>query len=466
MNDKSYYDAVIIGSGVGGLVCGCNLAKAGLKILVVEKNSKPGGYCTSFRRGIFHFNACAHSLGGLRKDGALERVLKNLAVNFEVKRCDPLDVIITPEFKINIWNNLEKTIGEFQFNFPKESIGIRHFFDFIEECRGPSFHSLTQITFKDILDKYFKDPLLKSIISYPLFGNSGLPPSKISAFSAITIFKDFILGGGYYFEKGIQELPNLLTNKFKELGGKILLSTLATKIELEDNCVKGIRLESGEEISANYVISNSDARETFFELVGKKHLEGQLVNKLNHLSPTLSTFTLYLGVDKKLEVLFKPYSNIWYFPHDNLERIYSLAQAGEVERLDWFLLFVSEDKRSIVMSTNVSYKSKDYWKINKIKLTEIFIKKLDSLIPGLSNHVSVIDASTPDTLQRWTLNYRGASFGWESTPSQFAVPGLSQTTPIKNLYLTGHWTTEAQGISGVAYLGNSTAKLILAQKEH
>jgi len=465
MNKQPDYDAIIIGAGIGGLTCGCYLAKAGLKTLIVEKNMKPGGYCTSFRRGVFHFNACAHSLGGLRKNGVLSQVLKDLNINININRCDPLDIIITPEYRINIWNNLEKTIGEFQFNFPREAAGIKNFFNFIDNCQGSSFHSLTRITFKDILDNYFKDEALRSIISYPLFGNSGLPPSKISAFNAVTIFKDFIVGGGYYFEKGIQELPNALVDKFKEFGGKIIFSSCVNKIEVDNNQANGVKLDNGNLITSKYIISNADARETFYEFIGKKFLSNSLINKLNSLNPTLSTFSLYLGIDKRLELLFKPYSNIWYFPHNNLERIYQTAQGGEIGHLDWFLFFVSEDKRSIVMSTNISYKSSDYWKINKIKLTGIFIKKLEVLIPELANHVTVIDASTPDTLQRWTSNYKGASFGWEGTPSQFAITGLSQTTPINNLYLTGHWTTQAQGISGVAYLGNATAKLILAKEK-
>ena len=59
------YDAVIIGAGVGGLVCGCYLAKAGMKVLIVEQHFKTGGYCTSFKRKNFSFDAAAHCFGGV-----------------------------------------------------------------------------------------------------------------------------------------------------------------------------------------------------------------------------------------------------------------------------------------------------------------------------------------------------------------------------------------------------------------
>ena len=61
----------------------------------------------------------------------------------------------------------------------------------------------------------------------------------------------------------------------------------------------------------------------------------------------------------------------------------------------------------------------------------------------------------------WTGNYKGATCGWESSVDQFNIPGLSQKTKIKNLYLTGHCTTITLGIPGVTNIGKSTADLIL-----
>jgi prolycopene isomerase len=87
-------------------------------------------------------------------------------------------------------------------------------------------------------------------------------------------------------------------------------------------------------------------------------------------------------------------------------------------------------------------------------------------MPDLSNQLLFKDAATPYTLYRWTLNYRGAAYGWACMPSQFALPELSKKTSIKNLYLTGHWTTLAQGIPGVVYLGRDTANIILKREKY
>src|SRR4030042_4984628 len=79
------YDVVIIGAGIAGLVCGCYLAKTGIKTLIVEKNAKPGGYCTSFTRAGFHFDACAHSLGSCREGGNIITMLKELEIDGKIK---------------------------------------------------------------------------------------------------------------------------------------------------------------------------------------------------------------------------------------------------------------------------------------------------------------------------------------------------------------------------------------------
>ena len=86
---------------------------------------------------------------------------------------------------------------------------------------------------------------------------------------------------------------------------------------------------------------------------------------------------------------------------------------------------------------------------------------MEHVIPNLSSHIVFKDAATPNTLYKWTLNYKGAAYGWARTPSQFAVTGFTQRTSIENLYLTGHWTTLFQGVPGVAYLGRDTSKKIL-----
>lgn len=465
MSTKYDYDAIVIGAGIGGLVCGCYLAQAGLKVLIVEKNTKPGGYCTSFSNNGFHFDACAHSLGSLREGGILRIVLKELGLENRIKiiRHDPQDILNTPAGRISFWNDLQKTKNEFSSKFPQETYGINHFFDFLNNCNGLAFNSLKNITFSVLLDKYFKDEKLKSILSLPTLENAGLPPSKISAFTAVTIYKEFMLDGGYYPEEGMQELPDIILERFKELGGDVLLPSFVNKIKTKENCVEGVEINASDFISTKYVISNSDATQTFLDLVGEKSINKDTKEKLISLKPSLSMFILYLGMNRK--IIDTPVNtNIWFLPNYGIEEMYSSAESGEIDKLDWFLLRLLPDKKSIILLVNSPFKDNEYWKDNKKRLIEIFIKKAEQVMPSILEHIIFKDAATPATLHRWTLNYRGASYGWANLPSQFIVSQLSQATPIKNLYLSSHWTTLVQGIPGVAYIGRNTARIILRKE--
>lgn len=79
--NKVDFDIIIIGSGIGGLVCGCYLAKAGKKVLIVEKNAQPGGYCTSFKRGNFIIDAAVHCVQNVGKDNILHKVIQELGID-------------------------------------------------------------------------------------------------------------------------------------------------------------------------------------------------------------------------------------------------------------------------------------------------------------------------------------------------------------------------------------------------
>ena len=89
---------------------------------------------------------------------------------------------------------------------------------------------------------------------------------------------------------------------------------------------------------------------------------------------------------------------------------------------------------------------------------------MEKVVPGVSSHIIYKDAATPSTLNRWTLNHEGAAYGWAWKPSQLAVSEFLPETAVENLYLTGHWTTLAQGVAGVAYVGRDTSKKIFANQ--
>ena len=90
-----------------------------------------------------------------------------------------------------------------------------------------------------------------------------------------------------------------------------------------------------------------------------------------------------------------------------------------------------------------------------------FINYLEKFVPEIQDHIEVIDAATPKTLYRYTLNSKGAAYGWAVTVDQTWSNRLSHTTPFKNLFLAGHWTNPGPGICAVVSSGWRVANMIL-----
>jgi len=440
MNKKYDYDVVIIGAGIGGLGCGCYLAKSGLKVLIAERNARPGGYCSSFRRKELVFDTCAHSLGSCRKDG---------------------NIIITPDYKLSFCKNLEKTIQEFQDNFPKEAKKISKFFNDLAYFSNISLLSLRNITFIDLLNKYFNDNKLKAILSFPILGNAGLSVSRISAFSASTLYREFLLDGGYYPEGGMQAFSNILAMRFKEFGGNLLLSHPVKRIKIKGGKAEGVLLEKNDTISSRHVVSDCDAVQTFCKLLKIDKINNKFATKLRKMEPSLSMFILYLENKDDLKTSFPTCCNIWYLPNYDIERMYYSATNRSANNLGEFMVRTLPQKRSKMVFVNANFNDEKFWHHHEEELANNLINRVETIIPHLSKHITYRGIATPQTLHKLTLNYKGAAYGWAALPSQFLVPGFTNKTFLQNLYLTSHWTTSAHGIRGVVYSGFSTANLIL-----
>jgi len=467
-NNREAYDAVIIGAGIGGLVCGCYLARGGMKVLIAEQHNKPGGYCTSFKRNGYSFDAAPHCFGSYRKGGQMRKILEDLEVDrkLTIIRPDPSDIIVTPDYKVTFWNDFERTLEEFQRTFPQESDNIKKFFTLLIDTDPNSFSKIRNCSFRQLLDEYFTDEKLKAILSFPFLGIGGLPSSMISAFIGAKLISEFLFDGGYYPIGGMQALSNALAKRFVEFGGKLRLSCPIKKIKIKNSKVIGAVSEKGDFMLSKYMISNCDAKRTFFSLLGEKNVEKTFSDRLRKMIPSISNFVLYLGIDGYFESLTTPGTTFSFFRHYDIEKAYKAAQEGDFEGYGGYMLRVSHDKSIIIAIMPAPYKNKLYWKNNKYKIMDSFIDRIEEFsISDLRKHIRYKDAATPHTLYRFTSNYRGASFGWAGISSQLAVPGLRKCSFISGLYLAGHWTTLGVGISGAAYVGYDTAKIILRREK-
>ena len=483
MSTRYDYDVVIIGAGISGLVCGNYLAKAGMKVLIIEQHPKVGGYCASFKRKGFAFDAAAHSLGSCREDGRIGIIFKDLSLykKVEITRAEISDLIITPDYKIAFKSNIYETINDLQEKFPHQKKEIKAFFEFIKDSSFASLYlRLRNKTFEDVLNEYFKDTRLKTILSVVL-GNIGLPPSKASAFSSVILYREHILDGGYYPKGGMQAFSDALAENFQEYGGEIYLSLLAKKIKIKNRKVEGLVMEDGSFIRAKYVVSNCDATQTFFNLIGKRNLKGDFIKKFKKMTPSPSVFMVYLGINKELRANLERCCSLWYLPQYDIEAAYLNTFHKEIKRLNESVIstfpavfpsfhdpnlapFGSE---SIRLGINMQYNGDEWYNNVRFDLAEWIIKIIEKIIPNLSRYIVIKEIATPSILYKYTLNIHGSMYGWASTLPQSNNSMLPSKTFFENLFLTGHWVTQLAGqggISSVAYSGYMVAHSILLKK--
>jgi phytoene dehydrogenase-like protein len=169
-----------------------------------------------------------------------------------------------------------------------------------------------------------------------------------------------------------------------------------------------------------------------------------------------------MGVDDQLLHSYPPGVFLFFLGHYDLEKIYEAARNNEKETYDAYTVRIGHDGATMNAIALAAFDTEEYWKHNKLRIQDSLIGRMEAgSFPGLSQHVRYKDSATPHTLFRYTSNYQGASFGWAGTLSQFAVPQLRKPSFIQGLYLVGHWTTLGVGISGSAYVGQDTAKILL-----
>jgi len=488
-------DVIIIGAGMAGLTCGCLLAQKGLKVLTIEKNEKVGGCCTSFEKNGFSFDLSVQSLGECQDGGRIWRILRrfNLFDQIHFISLEPAREYLFPDRKVSQSSKLETHIENLSFLFPGERKGIEKVYAVLKKIFeefsnipssldwfNPSFFSsqypsLSQYqdkTYGELLNEFISNPFLKTLLairsSYAL-----LPPEEISVVGMAGIEMSYFSYGVSCVEGKVEQLPLKMAEALKMMGGQILTGHEVGQIMIERKRAIGVRLKDSREMTGEVVISNVDAHHTFSDLIGEDHIPSGFRSKLKRMRPTLSYFILYLGIEGELDEL--PVSNNEVFFEDQLQKEFqSLYENRIPEKAPFYLLAPSKvnpshaprGEHTLCLSCKTSYHFHPDWD-QKIKdeLSQQLIHKASAFIPNLEKRIKVKMETTPKTIERWTRNRWGAAYGWAQIPKQSGIYRLSRTSPIPNLYLTGHWTGPGGGIAGVVASGELTAEAVLNRFE-
>ena len=502
-SNNENFDAIIIGSGIGGLVTASQLAAKGAQVLVLEKYIIPGGSGGSFKRKGYTFDVGASMIFGFGDKGytnLLTRALKDVNEKCETIP-DPvqLEYHLPNNFSISVDKNYDLFLSKLSAIFPKEKEGIKKFYDTcanvfkyldsmpLLSIEDPSY--LFKVFFKsplsclglarwlpvnagDVARKFIKDPELLKFIDIECFCWSVMPALKTPMINAGMVFTDRHAGGINYPKGGVGKIAEKLVSGIEKLGGKIRYKANVTEIILKDDKAIGVKLSNGEEIYSKIIVSNSTRWDTFGlndntkGLIKSKKVPKSEYKWSETYKPSPSFVSIHLGVDKNI------ISNDLHCHHiivdnwDELESEKGVIFVSIPTLLDSSL--APEGKHIVHAFTPSSFSEweslsrKEYLQ-KKEKYFSFLVEKISTILPNLENNIDHKEIGTPKTHKKFLGRYEG-SYGPIPTRKLLGLlPMPFNTTKIKNLYCVGDSCFPGQGLNAVAFSGYACAHKIGAK---
>jgi phytoene dehydrogenase-like protein len=460
---------IVIGGGVAGLSTACYARMNGWDVEVLEMFSTPGGVCTSWRRGEYLFDHCLHWVLGSNAGSSLYPVFEELGVARAITFHHPERFRRIEAYgkTLTVYTDIAALEDELLGAFPDQARVIRSMTNevrFYTRFRPPldsdfgsfgirdiaamapylpSFLRLSRTTIERYLARFSDDRLHDML--FQMFPVRGLP--AIMAVMPLAYFHNheggYPLGGSLGFSRAIEA-------RLLELGGTVRCGQRFAEIIVEDDAAVGVRLQNGEKLNADHVVSACDGRSTLYDLLGGRYLTPGL--KALYAQPSLwpPLLSISLGVRRDL-------SNEVELTSFRLEE--PVTVAGRPLQWTGFAhychdpAFAPQGKSVLKMEIETDY---DHWRVlaadrpryleAKRKVLETCIGVLEQRLPGIRKDIEVSDVATPITWERYTGNWKGSYEGWLPRVGLFGKVLPRQLPGLRRFSMTGQWTSPGGGV--------------------
>lgn len=508
------YDAIVIGAGHNGLVTANYLARAGKRVLVLEAREVVGGACvTEELIPGSKWSSCAFIAGLLRPEIITELELARFGL--DLYQGDALSFSLFRDgTSITMWKETDRTLREIEklnkrdaqafidfglrlqkfaglvtpwlLKSPPERSEVLAAFEAAGEQK--LFDEFTLISVRDLLDRYFEDERLKSMLTF--FGMVSIYGGPSSPGTAYTYghhswgefngnFGQFGMARG-----GMGAISEALAAGARHYGATIRTSAPVEQVIVERGVATGVRLRDGSVITGAQIFSNADPKRSLLRLLEPGVLSPKVVREVENIDTRGSMARIHLLIDELPQYL--PFPDASEGPQHHGHQLLGASreafeEAFEAQRRGTFpSTFVIEAVIQSVTDDSLAPKGQHTmtlgiqqlpseltgttWAAEKERWADLVLEDLFSYAPNLRGHILDRVIITPDDLDNEYLITDGNIFHGSMMLDQLfgarPLPELADyRTPVHNFYLCGVGTHPGGGVMGAS--GHNAAKVAL-----
>ncbi len=502
------FDAIVIGSGIGGLTVAALLSKKfQKKVLVLEQHFTAGGFTHTFqRKHNYHWDIGLHYVGDMR-EGDRARVVFDYLTDGKLKwqkMPEVFEKFVYPDFTFKVPSSPERYQADLIDQFPQEEKAIERYFQDVQRAAAlfkahamldilPApvasllrqgfrlFGTIARETTQSYLDRQFKNEQLKALLASQWL-DYGLPPSQ-ACFGIHSIIVTHYFHGGWYPIGGSKAIADSIIPQIENAGGAVITQRRVSEILMEAGKVVGVVAQHSaragdapETFHAPVVVSDAGAFNTYMKLIPASQPlpERQQIAAFPKGSSLMS---LYLGLKDSPRSLGFEGENHWiyrsydhnamaqdppmdedqccrfgYLSFPSLKDPQAKGHTAEV------LVVVDYDHFKAWKEKPWRRRGEEYQQL-KERIIASLLQLVEHHYPGFSDLVDYAELSTPLSIEHFDASDRGVVYGIPCIPERMEQRWIGSRTPIPNLYLTG---TDALslGIMGAMMAGVKTAGIL------
>ena len=500
------WDAIVIGSGIGGLTAAVLLGThGGKRVLVLERHYEAGGFTHTFHRPGYRWDVGLHYIGQMEDESSPVRRAFDYVTAGGVKwqaMPEVYDRAVIAGQTFEFAAGLEQFREGLKQAFPGEVRAIDRYIAAVQASnrmsglwyaekaipgpiaavvgglmRAPYMRWARRST-REVLQGLTANRELIGVLTAQ-WGDYGLPPAT-SSFAIHATIVGHYWGGASYPVGGAGSIAEAMVPLIEANGGSVVTGAEVASVLLDAGRAVGARMSDGREFRAPLVLSNAGAANTFERLLPPEvpaldSLRGQL----RTLEPSTAHVSLYLGLSKSDAEMGLQGTNLWVYPsfdHDaNVERFArEFPQNEDAPFPGVYLSFPSAKdpdfarqfpgKSTVEAIAMLPYAAFAGWADTRWKrrgdeygalkqrLSARLLAELERQVPAVAGNVAYAELSTPVSTRHF-MNYgSGEIYGVAATPARYGLRALGARTPIRGLYLTGQDVTSL-GVVGALFGG-------------